>query len=35
MIEDAINMPARSKKHPGLRKLEQFGQPCLEVVAGH
>ena len=35
MIENAVNVPARSKKHPGPRKLEQFGQPYLEVVAGH
>ena len=35
MIEDAINMPARSKKHPGPREHERFGQPFLKVVAGH
>ena len=35
MIENAVNVPARSKKHPGPREHERFGQPYLEVVAGH
>ena len=35
MIENAVNVPARSKKHPVPREHERFGQPYLEVVAGH
>lgn len=35
MIENAVNVPARSKKHPGPREHERFGQPCLEAVADH